>query len=100
MATNESGFTKQTLLINAVFMMVENTPSGSVPRLLSWGHKTKEVYTIFVLIKVFWELQGVTDCDIVLEVTLGTVVYVLEVMKGSFRITGNMNFAWNEMCPT
>lgn len=50
-----------------------------------------------MLIKVFSELQGVIDCNIVLEVTLGTIV--LEIMKVSLRITGNMSFACNEMCP-
>lgn len=34
------------------------------------------------------ELQGVADCNIVLEVMLGATVYVLEVMKSSF------SFAW------
>lgn len=55
------------------------------------------VHTIFIVTS---ELQRAADGDIVLEVTLGTIVYVLEDMKSSFRIPGNMSFACNEKCPT
>lgn len=62
-----------------------------LPCLLRW----RDVNIFMHRKKVFSELWGVTDWDIVWEVTLGKIMCMLEVLRSSFRITGNAS-----LCPT